>query len=182
MTHRLHLSESCSHSLCTPNLRYSTILFSCHPYYCVARGETLPNNLTMKPAESPSDPRVLKAVALWTISPKLTIMQVMLASEFDIGDAKSKSKQIWIRRRMPNGRKSNKETSPPPSSTCESNVTQTNELQSHPAPKPDKKRKSNSAAQEDRKNKKIAADHLKKAHKRATLLYNEEKKKGKEGK
>ena len=32
------------------------------------------------------------------------------------------------------------------------------------------------------KNKKLAADNLKKAHKMATLLYNEEKKKGKEGK
>ena len=72
MTHRLHLSESCSHSLCTPNLRYSTILFSCHPYYCVARGETLPNIVTMTPANSQSHPSMLHAVRLLTNSPKLT--------------------------------------------------------------------------------------------------------------
>ena len=74
MTHRLHLSESCSHSLCTPNLRYSTILFSCHPYYCVARGETLPNIVTMTPANSQSHPSILHAVRLLTNSPKLTAL------------------------------------------------------------------------------------------------------------
>ena len=71
-TQRLHLCESCSHSWCTPHLRYSTILSSCRPYHCVARGEILPNIVTMTPANSPSDPSILHDVRIWTNSPKLT--------------------------------------------------------------------------------------------------------------
>jgi len=131
---------------------------------------------------------------LWTTSPKLTATQAMLAAKFTHDDATSKAKIMWVRRRMPKGRKTKTQDqdtpsilqTPSPSSTLTPSpdpstpdTRQKIELQLHPALKANHKRKKSYA--DERKRKKAAQEHMKKAHKRATLLYDAEKKKGTTG-
>ena len=69
MTQLLGGCESCFHFCHAPHIRYSTILSI--QVHCIVTHplEPLPNMLTMTPASSRDDPRVLKAVALCKSSP-----------------------------------------------------------------------------------------------------------------
>ena len=79
---------------------------------------------------------------------------------------------------MPDSRKVQKSTSdishpsPQPRNIIKQNI---NPL--HPAPKKEKRRKSISNAQDECVSKKVMTLHAKKAHKKATLLYDTEQKK-----
>ena len=61
--------------------------------------------VTKGPALSSDDPRVAKAAVLWKSAPILTVTQVMLTTTFTEEDAFSASKRMWVRRKIPDGRK-----------------------------------------------------------------------------
>ena len=69
MTQLLGGCESCFHFYSAPHVRYSTILSIQVHYIATHPSEPLPNMLTMTPATSRDDPRVLKAVRLCKSSP-----------------------------------------------------------------------------------------------------------------
>jgi len=124
-----------------------------------------PHNIPkMAKVTSPNDGRGAEAVALLVKCPALTLEQAMLAVRFTVADVTNRAKQAWIRRRA----LLKKELRVPTSIHLKSSDTTGSTLTVSPL-KP--------AAQSARADAKRLAEHKKQAHKRATILYEQQLKK-----